>query len=242
MERDYAGSRLRPKLPHAPNPRFCGREDELRILETFLDPNNYNNQNVVAVYGPGGMGKTELVLRLVYNSLEKFTSILWINASQRVTIGLAYIDAMQELIKIEARNAPGNTPDYSKIATDLDVVGLINSKGVLVIGEDDEKSTQRVVAGIKQWLAKERNGSWLLIFDSHDKLDFRLKDYFPTCSWGSIVITSRRPDIKSYATLDHHYELDGLDVDSAIKLLLSISGRDRSDPEGKVKRMMLFRM
>jgi hypothetical protein len=198
-----------------------------------LKHNGSDTQNVVAVYGAGGMGKTEVALQYTYQHQKDYISVIWINASSRTTAETAFIEAMQDLIFIEVKNAPGGKPDYVKIATDLNIVGLIDAKGLLNIPEEDDAAVRRVVEGMKTWLARYVNGTWLLVFDNHDDMSFPLRDFFPTSSWGSIIVTSRRPDIKSYATMNHYHELEGLDEESAIKLLLSISGRDQGDEQGQ---------
>lgn len=179
------------------------------------------------------MGKTEVALQYTYQHQKDYISVIWINASSRTTAETAFIEAMQDLIFIEVKNAPGGKPDYVKIATDLNIVGLIDAKGLLNIPEEDDAAVRRVVEGMKTWLARYVNGTWLLVFDNHDDMSFPLRDFFPTSSWGSIIVTSRRPDIKSYATMNHYHELEGLDEESAIKLLLSISGRDQGDEQGQ---------
>jgi hypothetical protein len=198
-----------------------------------LKHNESDTQNVVAVYGAGGMGKTEVVLQYTYQHQKDYISVIWINASSRTTAETAFIEAMQDLIFIEVKNAPGGKLDYVKIATDLNIVGLIDAKGLLNIPKEDDAAVRRVVEGMKTWLARYVNGTWLLVFDNHDDMSFPLRDFFPTSSWGSIIVTSRRPDIKSYATMNHYHELEGLDEESAIKLLLSISGRDQGDEQGQ---------
>lgn len=39
---------------------------------------------------------------------------------------------------------------------------------------------------------------WLLLINNHDGLDtVKIGDYLPTCDWGKIIITSRRPGIQT---------------------------------------------
>ena len=203
------------------------------MIEAFLKHDENDTQNVVTIYGAGGMGKTELVLQYIYQHQKDYVSMMWINAASRTSAETGFIEAMQTLILVEVKNAPGSKPDYAKIATELNVVGLIDLNGLLKIPEEDEGAVQRVVEGLKAWLARYVNGTWLLVFDNHDDMSFPLRDFFPSCSWGSIIVTSRRPDIKSYATMSHYYELEGLDEENAVKLLLSISGRNSSDEQGQ---------
>ena len=203
------------------------------MLEMFIKESQDKIQNVVAVYGAGGIGKTELILQYTYHHQKDYMSVVWINAATRSTAEMGFIQAMQDLVFVEAKNAAGGHPNFAKIASDLGIIGLIDDKGVLVLPEENEAAVRQVVEALKAWLAQYVNASWLLIFDNHDDMSFSLRDFFPACLWGSIIITSRRPNIKSYASIHHHYELEGLDEESAVELLVSISGRDYSDNQGQ---------
>lgn len=205
------------------------------MLEMFMKESEDETQNVVAIYGTGGIGKTELILQYTYHHQKDYMSVIWINAARRSTAEMGFLQAMQDLVFVEAKNAAGGHPNFSKIASDLGIVGLIDNKGILTLPEDDQAAVGQVVEGLKAWLAQYVNASWLLVFDNHDDMSFALRDFFPTCSWGSIIITSRRPAIKSYATMHHHRELEGLDEASAVELLLSISGRDCKDDQGQLQ-------
>lgn len=45
---------------------------------------------------------------------------------------------------------------------------------------------------VKRWLSRKENQDWLLIFDNADDLDsVRISKYFPTASWGHILMTTR---------------------------------------------------
>lgn len=195
----------------------------------------YRQRKIIGVHGAGGTGKTELVLKFLHDHEEDFTSILWVSTANQKAAEAGYIDAMRQLVSIEVKNAPNNRPDFAKIARDLDIIGLVDQHGLVELPDDDVEAINRVVEAVGKWLSRPLNRNWLLIFDNYDAMDFDLqKIYFPKCSWGSILITSRRPEIKSFATIPLVFPdaLDGLDEDSAIALLLSISGRDGSDIEG----------
>lgn len=56
-------------------------------------------------------------------------------------------------------------------------------------------SGEQVVAGVKQWLSDTENTRWLLILDNYDEpKSYKLNDYYPQASHGSIIITTRLPD------------------------------------------------
>ena len=54
---------------------------------------------------------------------------------------------------------------------------------------------EQVVNHVHRWLSNQENTQWLLIFDNYDEPgQFKIQNYYPFASHGSIVITTRRPD------------------------------------------------
>ena len=218
---------LRFGYPFTRNARFAGREKEISELQ--LNFENKQQALTIAIYGVGGVDKTQLCLEHVYRYQNSYSSIFWIDASTKSAIELCYLKIIQELVWVQARHAPGGSPDYDHIAREFRIVGLLDSKGRLLAKSEDE--IQRVISSFKEWLSKEVNQQWLLILDSHDNLDFPLLDYLPTCAWGAYIITSRSPRVRTYASYD--YELEGLDEASALELLFSVCKRDQGDVNGE---------
>ncbi|KAF7504434.1 hypothetical protein GJ744_002238 [Endocarpon pusillum] len=69
-----------------------------------LEPGSSTDTNVprvIWIYGPGGIGKTQLALEYCSRSLSKYDIILWINASTRPSLGRSFHDCaiMQDLIE-----------------------------------------------------------------------------------------------------------------------------------------------
>ena len=82
-----------------------------------------------------------------------------------------------------------------------------------------ENSGQSVDASLR-WLASRPNGSWLLVFDNADNVDLKLKKFFPSCSFGNILITTRNRELRHYTTKDADADVKGMDLEDAKKLLL----------------------
>jgi hypothetical protein len=50
----------------------------------------------------------------------------------------------------------------------------------------------RVWEIVRNWLSKDGNTGWLLLFDNNDDLvSVSLKELLPLCDWGNIIVTSR---------------------------------------------------
>ena len=84
-------------MPFDRNPNFTGRGTQLAQLEGRLFVGGQTTK--VAITGLGGVGKTQLVLALVYQIRDKFRncSVIWIPATNIESLHQAYLDVAREL-------------------------------------------------------------------------------------------------------------------------------------------------
>ena len=78
-------------VPFERNPLFAGRKEFLKTLkQTLYDraPKKYCHR--VALYGMGGIGKTQTVLEYVYSNRESYDRIYWITAVDQATLLFGY--------------------------------------------------------------------------------------------------------------------------------------------------------
>lgn len=69
-----------------------------------------------------------------------------------------------------------------------------------------------------QWLAAQHT-EWLLLFNNADNPDINLQKFFPCCTWGNIVITTRNSELQVHAPESHHRLLDMEESDAMVLLL-----------------------
>ena len=81
-----------------------------------------------------------------------------------------------------------------------------------------------------RWLASQTDRNWLLVFDNADNVDLNLKQYFPSCSSGNILITTRNRELRHYTTKYADTDVKGMDLEDAISLLL-VQAREESNIE-----------
>jgi hypothetical protein len=73
------------------------------------------------------------------------------------------------------------------------------------------------------WLSSQHK-EWLLLFDSADDVKLNLRKYFPHCSHGNILITSRNRGTLVHApTPQAHCKVGNLTPDEARSLLLQLA-------------------
>ena len=84
-------------VPFERNPNFTGRESELAQMEEKLFQEDRTTK--IAIMGLGGVGKTQILLELIYRTKEKYKdcSILWIPAINMETVQQAYLQIAKKL-------------------------------------------------------------------------------------------------------------------------------------------------
>lgn len=175
---------------------FFGRADELAFLFDKLDPAIRGKKGVTA-FGLAGSGKTQLILRFIHTFGDKYSSVIWINASSKEQALQSFADTA------EAINALWPTKDLP----------------VTYHGNDPER---KVLSRLRSTV----HNRWLLVIDSADDIDdINLSSLIPDCKHGSVVITSTRRSAAELLEAQgfHSLEIDSLDSSSASQLLCTAS-------------------
>ena len=89
-------------------------------------------------------------------------------------------------------------------------------------------NAKRTVDAGLRWLASQTNRNWLLIFDNADNVDLKLKKFFPSCSFGNILITTRNRELRHYTAKDADADVKGMDLEDARSLLLVQARAERN--------------
>ena len=83
------------------------------------------------------------------------------------------------------------------------------------------------VDGILRWLAHQQLGEWLLFFDNADDVDLNLNQFFPPCTSGNILVTTRNRELRQLEGSDENVK--GMDDEDATNLLLRLSRAEETD-------------
>ena len=93
-------------VPYQANPRFMGRAPFLQTLkEKIFDITPRHNNHRIALYGMGGIGKTQCALGYLYANRDIYDRIYWIPAVDRTSLLSGY----QSIAKAARLNSLQNT-------------------------------------------------------------------------------------------------------------------------------------
>ena len=201
-------------MPFDRNPNFTGRRAQLAQLEGKLFVGEQTTK--VAITGLGGIGKTQLVLALVYRIREKYRncSVIWIPATNMESLHQAYLDVARRLSIAGCEEEKADVKRLVQCYLSKESAG----QWLLVFDNADD---------INMWIAEvgSEPGSGRLI------------EYLPRSDQGCIVFTSR--DRKTAVKLAHQniVEVPEMDEGVATQLLqkclvnpgLATSGSDTKD-------------
>lgn len=145
----------------------------------------------------GGVGKTEIASEWVLRRRDRFDAIFWVR--------------VDEIAKLDHA--------FSQIAVTLGLEEAMDSKSHIV--------SRKLVKG---WLSKpfksktsNEEATWLIVFDNAND-PWKLVDYWPIQSGGSVLITSRDPHAKSiFSSEPNGIDLDPFTASEAGELLRELT-------------------
>ena len=178
-------------LPYRRNNNFTGRSDILCRIHDMLTGPCGESEKILALYGTGGLGKTQVALEYAYLHSSQYSTIVWIDAQSQSTTTASVVSFVQRLLDHYANSSKYPNADYLQIAQHLRLSGLVDRNGLL----NFQERPSRIVDAAKHWLQQQGNNHWLMIYDNVDDLEtFNISDFFPQSAYRRVLITSRRPE------------------------------------------------
>jgi hypothetical protein len=215
-----SGSSQGPKLPAylvplEPGKNFHARSYALNAIQDMLCPDPGLEEQTFkppsyprcfTVYGPGGIGKTQVAAQFASTHRSSFDAVLWVYAENGNKIAQDFKDIAVALELIDEDHV--DAKDLS-LTRDILKRWLINPLKPAVPGRSGPRE----------------KASWLLVFDGVENGDV-LNEFWPYDGPGSILVTSRNPH--SWST---SLELKPFLTHEAADYLIQVTGRNVSDEE-----------
>ncbi len=225
IQRDF---RISVKRDRCRNPSFIGREGYLDRLDDYFSDSHSNaeSRSIAVIRGLGGMGKTQLALEYTYRHEGIFDSIWWIDARSLQSTQTSFLRIAQTLVRHYADPSRSNAVNSSQVSRHLGIENLVDENGEIQLNENP---ASLIVSAVKEWLCRDGNDRWLLVFDNVDDLEsFNIRDFIPETRLGYIIMTSR---CKKIACFGREIALEAMLGEESINLLSKASRREisRSD-------------
>lgn len=111
-------------IPYGLNPRFLYRLDEVAKVKKVLDPREGEDTlRVMAIYGLGGVGKTQLALHYANSSINLYDVVAWIPSETQIKMTQALSDFAKKLGLLKGDVTDDNCHASSKVRDWLNVSG-----------------------------------------------------------------------------------------------------------------------
>jgi hypothetical protein len=177
---------------------FVGRETELEQLRLWLAPRP-KRQNVVALCGLGGMGKTQLSIHFARRFVDTYSSIFWLNAQDESSLKAGLVEIAAQVLEEPSVN---NSYEEERMVQQMrQWFSRPDNDGWLVVFDNyDNPRVPRITS----------------------TTSYDIRDYFPHRVQGSILITTRSPRLIFAKQL----AVKKLDIDQSLSILATRSGRE----------------
>ncbi|KAK3338123.1 P-loop containing nucleoside triphosphate hydrolase protein [Neurospora tetraspora] len=201
---------------------FVPRPSDITDIEKSLLPYHQKKQgyNVFVLHGLGGIGKTQLAVNFARQYQAAFSAIFWLDGTSE--------DSLKQSFAICAKRIPKDQiPENIRSPKTGDQVDL-----------------NEIVEHVQEWLAKDNNVDWLLIFDNVD-LDhtqgeipgaYDIRKYLRS-DHGAVLITSR---LSKLAQLGESKRIKRADLDLSKKIFEKWYGKElmMDDDTEKLLRLL----
>jgi hypothetical protein len=164
-------------------------------------------RRLLAAYGLGGVGKTQLAANFARRHQNSFSSVLWLDGSSESSL-------KQSFAAFASRLPYGQIPEASRL-----------------YGAGQGSDINAVVRDVLGWLSIADNSDWLLVVDNVDRDNQRreedaeaydVEEYLPEADHGSVLITTR---LWHLGQLGERWEVRKVDKEQAQDIFKTWYGR-----------------
>ncbi|EQL35284.1 hypothetical protein BDFG_03030 [Blastomyces dermatitidis ATCC 26199] len=180
------------------NPNFTGRQNEIHVIhQHFVSAKEKKLQGRVCLWGPGGVGKTQLAAAYALSHKQHYSHIL----------------------KVSARSFAALEEDFAKIIYEVTSHAGVDANPTSgVKPQMNEAEMQGNIHAVHRWFSDRQTGDWLLIIDDVSLAGVNILGFIPRTETGNVLITSQSREIGGYG---HLIPLEDLDPEDAVTLLLN---------------------
>lgn len=192
---------------------FVDRDLEMEQMErSLILSKSQDRRHIHVLHGLGGIGKTQLAIVYARKYQERYSAILWLNGGTCDTL----------------------LQSFSSFATHAGI--KVISKSPTKVAAQGQDTLEEAKAAVLQWLARQENRRWLIIFDNVDRdyaadtedpQAYNIESFFPDADHGSILITTRLSHLGQLGTQS---KVDTVNEEQAFQIFSINSGLSLGAP------------
>ncbi|KAH8668244.1 hypothetical protein BGZ60DRAFT_376348 [Tricladium varicosporioides] len=195
---------------------FVARDKELAEIHTTLRGDG--SRHTVVLYGLGGIGKTQLTVAYTKRHKDNYSAIFWLNIRDMDSVKQSFIKIARQILR--------EHPSANQLSS-----------------VDMKENLDEIIDAVKGWLSLPNNTRWLIIYDNYDNPKIagnadpaavNIHKFLPESDQGSVIITTRSPQVK----IGHPIQIQKLgDIKDGLAILSTISRREGLLDDSNAKRL-----
>ena len=204
-------------IPLSKNLRFQGRRDLMVNIRLILDQDaNALQFQSLALYGLGGIGKTQAALAYAHEQREnKVPAVFWINSE-------GPIDILQGFTTIALKLG---------LSAERDSQRYEQNKILVLDWLQTTRKYSTFLNTCKRFILIYLDTSWLLVFDNVEDIDL-IRQCWPRAMQGSVLVTTRNNEV-AIDPCDKGIEVPVFGPDEGSQFLLDLVDRGKYSKDEK---------
>ena len=183
-------------------PYFTGRIGTmLQLHEAMTKEASKALSSPVILFGPGGVGKTQIALEYINRHRKDYSSTIWIDGTSPESVRRSFTNFASQLLDHYDANSLNNTSIYRRLAKVFDDPIIGRSQSEVLPLEVERRNSNAKMAGLRDrnkddrteparpllkfydhqyitavqvvldWLRMAQNKHWLLVYDNFDDIE-----------------------------------------------------------------------
>ncbi|KAF8602169.1 FabD/lysophospholipase-like protein, partial [Ceratobasidium sp. AG-I] len=193
-----------------PSRVFTGREDILELMRSYFFEASLMERRLFVLCGLGGAGKTQLALKFMQTHRNQYVG----QAMLCLCLTLTSLRRFWDVFYIDATTRETLSAGLCALAKSANAGGTVEEAVAWLVSQEER---------------------WLLVLNNADNPKLSLHEFFPPCTHGGILITTRNQQMRTHTYEPRSFcSVGGMLPVDALALMLRASGTGGDEHETEI--------